>query len=176
GRTTHGDAGLVRNALGYGAEVIAVADATVLDVRNDYPEQSRVADNPRHALADASGNHVVLDLGRGRYAFYEHLRPGSVRVSPGERVRRGQVLGELGFTGDSTGPHLHFHVGDGPSPIATEGRPFALERFRVLGRYGDLSQLDKAPWSPRDGDDEAVRTGELPEGNSVVVVAPEPAP
>ena len=172
GRTERGDADLARNALGYGAEAIAVADATVVAVRNDYPEQARVSANPKHAISDASGNHVVLDLGGGRYAFYEHLRPGSVRVAAGERVRRGQVLGELGFTGDSTGPHLHFHVADGPSPVAAEGRPFAFDRFRVLGRYDDLSRLGKAPWTPRAKDRPAVRERELPEGNSVVELEP----
>jgi murein DD-endopeptidase MepM/ murein hydrolase activator NlpD len=168
GHTERGDADLARSALGYGAEAIAVADATVVAVRNDYPEQARVSANPKHAISDASGNHVVLDLGDGRYAFYEHLRPGSVRVAAGARVRRGQVLGELGFTGDSTGPHLHFHVADGPSPVAAEGRPFAFDRFRVLGRYDDLSRLGSAPWTPRAKDRPAVRERELPEGNSVV--------
>jgi murein DD-endopeptidase len=170
GRTTRGDAALARNALGYGAEVVAVADATVVAVRNDYPEHARVADNRKHPLSGASGNHVVLDLGAGRYAFYEHLRPGSVRVSAGQRVRRGEVLGALGFSGDSTGPHLHFHVADGPTPLGAEGRPFALDQFRVLGRYTDLSALGKAAWTPHPGTRPAQRRHEWPEGNSVIVL------
>src|SRR3546814_7386768 len=68
-----------------------------------------------------SGNACALDLGDGRHAFYEHLKPGSIRVVPGQRVRRGEVIAELGFTGDSTGPHLHFHVADAPSPLGAEG-------------------------------------------------------
>lgn len=169
GRIARGAADLVRNALGYGAEAIAVADATVAAVRDDAPEPERVSANGRHPIADASGNHVVLDLGDGRYAFYEHLRPGSVRVAAGERVRRGQALGELGFTGDSTGPHLHFHVADGPDPLAAEGRPFVFDRFRALGRYEDLSQLGKAPWKARADDAPAPRQDEFPAGNTVVV-------
>lgn len=170
GRRTRGDAAFARNALGYGAEVVAVADATVAAVRNDYPEHARVADNRKHPLAGASGNHVVLDLGAGRYAFYEHLRPGSVRVSAGQRVRRGEVLGALGFSGDSTGPHLHFHVADGPTPLGAEGRPFALEQFRVLGRYTDLSSLGKVAWAPDPGTQPPQRRHEWPEGNSVIVL------
>lgn len=168
GRTARGAPGLAHNALGYGAEVIAVADATVAAVRNDYPEHARVADNRKHPLADASGNHVVLDLGAGRYAFYEHLRPGSVRVAPGQRVTRGQVLGQLGFSGDSTGPHLHFHIADGVSPLGAEGQPFALDRFRVLGRYHDVSMLGQAPWVPRPKAETPQRSNEWPEGNSVL--------
>jgi len=170
GRSARGDADLARNALGYGEAAIAVSDATVVAIRNDFPESERVSANPKHAIDDASGNHVVLDLGGGRYAIYEHLRPDSVRVAVGQRVRRGQILGELGFSGDSTGPHLHFHVADGPSPVRAEGRPFALERFRVLGRYEALSGLGSAPWAPRRPTASALRSGELPEGNSVIEV------
>ena len=170
GRRARGDADLARNALGYGEAAIAVADATVVAIRNDFPESERVSANPKHAIDDASGNHVVLDLGGSRYAIYEHLRPGSVRVAVGQRVQRGQVLGELGFSGDSTGPHLHFHVADGPSPVRAEGRPFALERFRALGRYEDLSHLGSAPWTPRAPAATVLRSGELPEGNSVIEV------
>ena len=167
GRTARGDPDLARNALGYGAEAIAVADATVAAVRDGMPESARVSGNGRHPIADAAGNHVVLDLGGGRYAFYEHLRPGSVRVAAGDRVRRGQVLGALGFTGDSTGPHLHFHVADGPTPLGAEGRPFALEAFRLLGGYEDVSALGKAPWTGAGV--AAERRNEFPGGNRVVV-------
>ena len=47
------------------------------------------------------------------------------------RVRRGQMLASLGFSGDSTEPHLHFHVADDPSPLSGEGLPFEFDRFRV---------------------------------------------
>jgi murein DD-endopeptidase MepM/ murein hydrolase activator NlpD len=80
-----------------------------------------------------AGNHVVLDLGAGRFAMYAHLRQGSVAVRPGDVVRRGQVLARLGNSGNSTEPHLHFHVADGPSPVDASGRPFVLESFACAG-------------------------------------------
>src|SRR4029453_19005256 len=89
------------------------------------------------------------EIGQGRFAFYEHLRPGSVRVRAGDAVRHGEVLAALGFTGDSTGPHLHFHVADAPSPLGGEGMPFAIDRFELLGRYDDIGTLGQAPWSER---------------------------
>jgi murein DD-endopeptidase MepM/ murein hydrolase activator NlpD len=124
GLTARGDADIAKNALGYGADVLAVANARVAQVRDGITESERVSANTKHPLDDAAGNYVALDLGDGRFAIYEHLAPGSIRVARGERVRRGQVLASLGFTGDSTGPHLHFHVADNPSPLLGEGLPF----------------------------------------------------
>src|SRR3546814_1338788 len=99
------------------------------------PESETLSGRSRNALADASGNYLALDLGDGRHAFYEHLEPGSIRVAPGQRVRRGEVIAALGFTGDTTGPHLHFHVADGTSPLGSEGVAFVIDRFDVPGRY-----------------------------------------
>lgn len=72
------------------------------------------------------GNSVVLDLGDGVYAVFAHLRRGSVRVAKGDRVRAGDVLGEVGNSGNSSEPHLHFHLMDRPGPLAATGLPFAF--------------------------------------------------
>lgn len=168
GHSTRGDPDRPANALGYGADVLAVADAVVAAVRDDMAESSTVSAHPKHALGDATGNYVALDLGDGQYAFYEHLKPGSLRVAPGQRVRRGEVIAALGFTGDSTGPHLHFHVADAASPLGAEGVPFVLERFDVLGRYGDVSKLGDGPWDPLEGKLTVRREMERPAPNVVV--------
>lgn len=127
GQSSRGDADVVKNSLGYGAEVLAVADGRVAAVRDGIAESERVSANPPHSLDEKAGNFIALDLGDGRFAIYEHLKPGSIRVARGSRVRRGQVIASLGFTGDSTEPHLHFHVADNPSPLLGEGLPFELE-------------------------------------------------
>jgi murein DD-endopeptidase MepM/ murein hydrolase activator NlpD len=72
------------------------------------------------------GNHIILELEKGRYAFYAHLQPGSLRVKAGDRVKQGQTMALLGNTGNSTEPHLHFHVSDGNSPLGSEGVPYVL--------------------------------------------------
>ncbi|TDC93554.1 M23 family metallopeptidase [Actinomadura sp. 7K507] len=72
------------------------------------------------------GNSVVLDLGDGVYAVFAHLRRGSVRVEKGDRVRAGDVLGEVGNSGNSSEPHLHFHLMDRPGAMAAAGLPFAF--------------------------------------------------
>ena len=72
------------------------------------------------------------------YAFYAHLQPGSLKVKLGDKVRRGQVVGLVGNSGNSTEPHLHFHVSDANSPLGCEGLPYALDAFEVQGRIGGL--------------------------------------
>jgi murein DD-endopeptidase MepM/ murein hydrolase activator NlpD len=167
GRIATGDADLARNALGYGAEVLAVADAVVAAARDGVPEAERVSRNTKHPEDLAAGNFVSLDLGGGHYATYEHLIPGGLRVKRGDRVRKGQVIGLLGFSGDSTGPHLHLHVADAALPLAGEGVGYGFEHFSLLGRYDDIGRLGSASWAPRVGL-EAERRNELPGSNVVV--------
>lgn len=167
GRIARGDPDHTDAALGYGAPVLAVADGVVAAVRDDVRESATVSGNPAHPLEEAAGNFVALEIGPGRYAIYEHLKPGSLAVRPGERVRRGAVLAALGFTGDSTGPHLHFHVADRPEPLGGEGLPFAIDRFRLEGRYRDLGQFGTARWEVLKGLAHE-REAERPAPNSVV--------
>jgi hypothetical protein len=173
GHTARGDPDQVAAALGYGAEVLAVADGVVAATRDDVAQSARVSQNPRHARADAAGNFIALRLEDGRYAVYEHLRPGSLLVEVGQIVRKGQVIGQLGFTGDSTGPHLHFHVADAPQPLGGEGVGYALEAFTLLGRYRDIADLGMRPWEPLAVGVEAARENELPDANVVVRFAPD---
>ena len=168
GRTTRGDADFVADTLGYGDDVLAVADASVAAVRDNMSEPARISQSERHEIADDAGNYVVLLLKDGRYVFYEHLKPGSIRVRVGQTVIRGDVVGSLGFTGESTGPHLHFHVADGPDPLDAEGLPFTIEGFRLLGRYRDIATLGRERWRPLEGSVAAQRSGEWPDSNVVV--------
>jgi murein DD-endopeptidase MepM/ murein hydrolase activator NlpD len=168
GGITRGEPDRPADAVGYGAPVLAVADAVVAGVRDDVTESTTISGNPRNAIGDATGNYIALRLRDGRFAFYEHLKPGSVKVQPGDKVRRGQAIGALGFTGDTTGPHLHFHLADANSPLGAEGLPFTFERFTLLGRYPDLSALGSRMWQPRQGQQAGLRTGEWPGSNVVI--------
>ncbi|MEO7689882.1 MAG: M23 family metallopeptidase [Sphingomonas sp.] len=146
GATSCGNPDLPSDTIGYGDPVLAVADGRIAAVRDGVPESATISGNPSHDRTTAPGNFVVLALGRGKFATYEHLRPGSLRVRVGQRVRRGMILGELGFTGDSTGPHLHFHVSDSVMPLGGEGLPFVFDRFSLWGDYPDIGQLGRTHW------------------------------
>jgi hypothetical protein len=95
---------------GFGEPVLAPADGTVVGVSDVHPDApvGNVGQTP------GQGNHIVLDIGSGRYAVLAHLERGSARVGEGERVRVGQQIAAVGDSGNSLAPHLHFHVQDSP--------------------------------------------------------------
>jgi hypothetical protein len=135
-RSYVGDAARNETHYAEGNDALAIADGVVAATHDGVPENvpgitSRAVPI---TLETVGGNYVILDIGRGRYAFYAHLKPGSLRVRPGDRVRRGQVVGLVGNSGNSTEPHLHFHLMDGTSPLGAEGIPYVFDAFDVVGR------------------------------------------
>jgi hypothetical protein len=109
----------------------AVADGVVVRILDGEPDQTP-GGFPVLPIDKIDGNFVVMDIGNGHYAFYAHFTAG-LKVRLGQRVRQGQVLGYLGNTGNSDAPHLHFHVMDGPSPLGSNGLPYAFTKFKGSG-------------------------------------------
>ena len=81
---------------------------------------------------------MIVGIGGGRYDFYAHLKPNSIRVEEGDNVSRGQQLAQLGNSGNTTAPHLHFHIMDAPLPLgAAHNLPYVFDSFRYQGRIED---------------------------------------
>jgi len=163
---THHNPDCVVNWYGYGADVLAVADGGIAAARNDFPESPTLSAHPAHPPEKAAANYIALAIGGGRYVFYEHLKPGSIGVKTGQRVKKGERIAALGFTGQTTGPHLHLHVADRNSTLGAEGLPFALEKFTVLGSYPGAEGLGEKPWVPRVK--QPVNTRQRPAPNAVI--------
>jgi hypothetical protein len=140
-RAIAGEPGKNESDLAYGQKAIAVKDARVVSVLDGLPDRVPGKLPTDTTLQNVTGNHVILDLGGGLFAFYAHLKPGSVHVREGERVRRGQVLALTGNSGNTTGAHLHFHVMDTPSALAAEGVPYVIDAFALQGRVRSLDNL-----------------------------------
>jgi hypothetical protein len=136
GRLVHGDPSDVHNYPGYGADALAVADGTVVATLDTLEDQKpgMLPDRKTITLENVDGNHIVVDLGGGVYAFYAHLQKGSIAVQPGAHVRRGQVLGKVGNTGNTSAPHLHFHLMEGRSVLGSNGIPYTIDSFTIRGR------------------------------------------
>jgi murein DD-endopeptidase MepM/ murein hydrolase activator NlpD len=167
-----GDAKGIANWHGYGSEVLAVADGIVAEAVDDMTENATLSENEAPlALENASGNYVTLDLGRDHYAFYEHLKHGSIAVKRGDRVRSGQVIGQLGNSGSSSsGPHLHFHIADARSELAAEGLPYVFRNFEVVGAYDGIETFTTGErWKPPSPAAAGRRSMELPGANTVIL-------
>jgi murein DD-endopeptidase MepM/ murein hydrolase activator NlpD len=168
GNYARGNTDSIRNWLGYGAGVYAVADGIVASTRLDMEESSTLSGYTSASPENATGNYISIKISEGCFAFYEHLKPGSIVVSPGQKVKKGEKIAELGFTGQTTGPHLHFHLANADSPLGAEGIPFVFDYFRLLGNYPDLEFFGKRRWEKNQRRSLEIITGEHPAPQSVI--------
>lgn len=154
---------LASRTYSHGQSVHAVADGVVIGVHDLAPERVRLSDS----APSLEGNSLVLKLDSGHYAHYGHLRPGSARVVQGARVKRGQKIAEVGFSGSASDPQLHFALTDGPDERSSEGVAYTFQRHRLLGRYADVADIGRMPWTPEASARDDVRAS-MPAGMSVV--------
>jgi murein DD-endopeptidase MepM/ murein hydrolase activator NlpD len=171
GKLVHDDPQKNENWYGYGTELLAVGDGVVSAVKNDIPENVPLSVKRAIPITEETiaGNYVVLDLGHGLFALYGHMQPRNMRVKVGDRVRRGQILGLLGNSGNADSPHLHFQIADGNSPRGAEGLPFVFESYEVLGVVNDLGILTRDNgWRPQPGTPVERRSKEMPLENMIL--------
>ena len=165
GELSSDDADIPANHHGYGAEVLAVADGTIVALRDDMPDPATRSGRTNPSIADASGNYVMLDIGGGRIATYEHLKQGAP-VAVGDRIKAGQVVGFLGFTGQASAPHLHFHLADRASILGAEGQPYVISSLVSLGQYSSIEAFGRGEkWAAKAAE---TVTDSLPPPNLVV--------
>jgi len=125
-----GDGSKNEDWFGYNHDLLAVADGKVVHIMTDVS-----LNTPFHppavniTIANVCGNHVVLDIGDGNFVLYAHMIPGSATVTLNETVKKGQVLGKLGNTGNSGAPHLHLHVARCSVPVMCSDRAYVFESF-----------------------------------------------
>jgi murein DD-endopeptidase MepM/ murein hydrolase activator NlpD/small nuclear ribonucleoprotein (snRNP)-like protein len=162
GKTYKGDPSDNKNYRAYGTEVHAVADGVVTQVGDGIPQNTPGAKSLAVpiTLETIGGNHVIMEIGNGLFAFYAHLQPGSLRVKVGDKVTHGQVLGLLGNTGNSSEPHLHFQICTANSELGSEGLPYAFASFEVQGKAQD-NKMSLLPDGPVKHEIEIPTEGEI---------------
>jgi len=107
------------------------------------------SDDPRRLL----GNAVTVSHGNGEYSFYGHLRQGRLAVSQGQMVERGDLIGYIGNSGHSPGPHLHFHLMNGPNPFLDQGLPVKFSHFAAGGQFFEEAMVIPTRMIVRGGND-----------------------
>lgn len=146
-----GDGTRLRQYRTFGEPIRAAADGVVVAMQNQIIDnegmlrrpgesyeahEARVQEGQQAILLSgggfegAAGNYVLIAHEGGEHTLYAHMRRGSVHVRVGQRVAVGEQIGEAGSSGNSTGPHLHFQVIDGPNLNTARGLPVVFEGLR----------------------------------------------
>ena len=162
-RLVQGTPSEVSSWICYDEPIYAIADGVVVEALDGLADQipGALPDPNEITLQTIDGNHIILDLGNGVFAFYAHLKKGSIIVKEGDKVKVGQQIGRLGNSGNTSAPHLHLHLMTGPSALGADGIPYVFEKFSVRGA------IDPDQWR---------ETGEDITGKWKVVALDNPGP
>ncbi|MBM7551411.1 M23 family metallopeptidase [Thalassobacillus pellis] len=149
---------------GWGKEVHAPCDGEIIVAEDGYQERSRAHVVPdffirlknaysyrpfKDGIQAVAGNYIVMKCHNDIYAGLAHLKRGSITVAAGQRVKRGAVLGEVGHSGNSTAPHLHFQLMDSSNLFSAKGLPCAFESYEIF-RDGEWETIYKGVPSDKD--------------------------
>ena len=129
---------------GWGQNIYAPCDGKIIVAKDGLRERQRLHilpdlfvvviknglffDSKKCDLHRIAGNHIVMQTDNA-YAFFAHFQTGSICVTEGQEIKSGELLGRLGHSGNSTAPHLHFHLMDSADPLIGKGVPCAFKRY-----------------------------------------------
>jgi Peptidase family M23 len=136
GSSHDGDGSRAEQYYCWGRPILAPAAGAVVEAVDSLPDMTPGEMNPRQPL----GNHVILDHGDGEYSFLAHMQKGSVRVHDGEKVTSSTVLGGCGNSGNTSEPHLHYHLQDSPVFGQGAGMPAQFVDYIADGKHVDRGE------------------------------------
>lgn len=131
----------------WGQEVYAPCDGVIIQAEDGYEERARtnlLLDmfnayknahyfNPREDdVQSVAGNYIIMEVGNQVYAALVHLQTGSIQIAVGQSVKKGEVIGRVGHSGNSFAPHLHFQLMDSSDICTANGLPCAFKQYEVL--------------------------------------------
>ncbi|WP_347375063.1 M23 family metallopeptidase [Aequorivita sp. Q41] len=164
-----------KNWSGYGLEIVSVADGVVVDIKDNMIENEPLSEKMAVRITNKtiSGNYVIIDIGNDLYALYGHLIPNSLKVKIGDKIKKGQIIGLLGNSGNSDLPHLHFHIESKSNvPMGGEGIPYHLKEFIQLKNYSqeEVSGLFHSNHVPLDSLSPVKKNNEFPIGFGLIEI------
>lgn len=140
GREFNGTGKRNEDFFAWGQPLRAPADGIVVSVHNAQKDNTIIGTENLWTPGDVEtepmqgfGNHVLIDHGQGEFSLLAHARAGSVNVRKGDRVRVGQVVAQVGNSGSSLGPHLHYELRTGWGLKGITGMPAYFHDVTVVG-------------------------------------------
>lgn len=130
GSTHRGDGARNEDYYCFGKRIKAPASGRVATVVDGIEDNLPGEMNPWQP----AGNHVVIDHGNGEFSFFAHLQKGTVAVSVGQEIQQGTLLGLCGNSGNSSEPHLHYHLQSTPRILDGEGLPAQFQDYEANGQ------------------------------------------
>lgn len=115
-----------------------------LDLSKAY-KNAHFFDPEKDSIRSVAGNYIIMECGEGVYAALVHLQTGSIQVTPGQRVKKGEVIGRVGHSGNSLAPHLHFQLMDSSDMLTANGLPCGFEHYEVFRNGEWESVVDGIP-------------------------------
>lgn len=131
----------------WGQDVHSPCNGTITQVQDGYEERERT--NLRSDMSNAyknahyfdiktddiqsvAGNYIIIDCGDNVFAALVHLQTGSIQVLVGQIVKKGEIIGRVGHSGNSFAPHLHFQLMDSSNIATAKGLPCAFEEYDLF--------------------------------------------
>jgi murein DD-endopeptidase MepM/ murein hydrolase activator NlpD len=134
GKLYRGDGARPEDWHGYGTPILATGDGVVAEMHDGMADNRKGGPPPFDQAAIMAnlklflGNYAIVDHGNGEFSLFAHMKQGSVKVRPGQRVARGEPIGAMGMSGDAFLVHLHYQL-QSDSGFG-EGLPAVFERVR----------------------------------------------
>ncbi len=131
----------------WGQEVYSPCDGIVVVAEDGYAENEKTNlladmsnayknahyfDPEKDDIQSVAGNYVIIKYSENVYAALCHLQTGSVQVSVGQMIKKGEVIGRVGHSGNSFAPHLHFQLMDSGDITVANGVPCAFEQYEIF--------------------------------------------
>lgn len=124
----HDDPTKNENYYSYLENIYAPADGWVVEIINKYPNTHITEDRKIiNDCPDPRGNHIIIKHDHGEYSTICHIEKNSFKVKQGEIVREGDIIGKVGNSGNTQGPHIHFQVQLGIDTDNAQGVPITFK-------------------------------------------------
>ncbi|AFA50107.1 M23 family metallopeptidase [Acetobacterium woodii] len=103
----------------------------LLDLMNAY-KNAHFFDPRKDDVQTVAGNYIIIKYNDQIYAALVHLQTGSIQVAVGQKVKKGELIGKVGHSGNSFSPHLHFQLMDSSDIATARGLPCAFEQYEIF--------------------------------------------